>query len=337
MNGPRIFLWAAFLFSCVWISGAANAAGPRHYIFFNRDRERITEPSFVKIKQIEGAQLKYTWRELEPVRDRYDFTPIANDLDTLRKSGKRLWIQLQDSSFDERIINVPKYLLEDAVFNGGAARQYAIENDDDATARPEGWVARRWDPAVQARFAKLLGALGREFDGKIEGINLPETSVGFGESGKLYPQGFSPELYRDAVITNMVLLRRAFPGSIAMQYANFMPGEWRPEKDRGFLSHIYETAVGLRVALGAPDLLPHKPGQMKHAYSLLPGVASQVPTGVAVQWGNYEHIDPRTSRRVTIEELATYATTELKVTYLFWCAQEPFYSSSLLPYLQQIK
>lgn len=337
MNGARICFWAAWLASTVWITMAANAAGPRHYIFFNRDRERITEESFLENKQIEGAQLKYTWRELEPVRDRFNFTPISKDLETLRKSGKRLWIQLQDSSFDEQIVNVPEYLLEDPAFNGGAVRQYAIANDDDSTARPEGWVARRWDSAVQARFAKLLDALGREFDGGIEGINLPETSVGFGETGKLYPQGFTPEIYRDAVITNMILLKRAFPRSIAMQYANFMPGEWRPENDRGYLTHIYEKGVSLHVALGAPDLLPHKPGQVKHAYVLLPTVSSRVPTGVAVQWGNYEHIHPRTHRRVTIHELANYATTELKITYLFWCAQEPFYSLSLLPYLKQVK
>ena len=36
-------------------------------------------------------------------------------------------------------------------------------------------MARRWDPPVQERFHKLLLALGKEFDGKVEGINLPET------------------------------------------------------------------------------------------------------------------------------------------------------------------
>ncbi len=45
--------------------------GPKNFIFFNRDRERISEASFLKTASIIGAQLKYTWRELEPKRDQY--------------------------------------------------------------------------------------------------------------------------------------------------------------------------------------------------------------------------------------------------------------------------
>ena len=92
---------------------------------------------------------------------------------------------------------------------------------------------------MQERFGKLLAALGKEFDGKITGINLPETSVDFGVSGKLYPDGFTPRIYRAAIITNMVFLKRAFPRSIAMQYANLMPGEWLPEDDHGLLARVY--------------------------------------------------------------------------------------------------
>ena len=36
-------------------------------------------------------------------------------------------------------------------------------------------MARRWDPAVQERLHKLFAALGKEFDGRIAGINLAET------------------------------------------------------------------------------------------------------------------------------------------------------------------
>lgn len=67
-------------------------------------------------------------------------------------------------------------------------------------------MARRWNPAVQERFHRLLFALGHEFDGKVEGVNLPETAVGFGESGRWFPRGFTPEIYRDAIMTNMTIL-----------------------------------------------------------------------------------------------------------------------------------
>ena len=147
--------------------------------------------------------MKYVWRQLEHGKDNYDFGDIRHDLAFLNSKGKRLFIQIQDASFDPTIVPVPRYLLDDPQYHGGADYQYNIPGDDETRATPEGWVARRWDPAVRERFHKLLAAMGKEFDGKIEGINLPETAVDFGESGRLYPKGFTPDIYRDAIVANM--------------------------------------------------------------------------------------------------------------------------------------
>jgi hypothetical protein len=205
---PKLRLCGLFILTC---SCGAFAEGVHHYVFFNRDREKISDPAFVNTRALEGAQLKYTWRELEPEKDAYDFRDIRADLDSLNSNRKKLFIQIQDSSFDPAIVNVPRYLLNDSRYHGGADKQYAIEGDDENHAVPAGWVARRWDPAVQERIHKLLVALGKEFDGKIQGLNLPETAVDFGESGRLFPKGFTAEIYRAAIITNMMVLKRAFP------------------------------------------------------------------------------------------------------------------------------
>src|SRR4051812_48804972 len=141
------------------------------------DRERIEEPSFLETGAFEGAQLKYSWRQLERGKDQYDFDNIRHDLAFLKSKNKRLFIQLQDVSFDPKIVPVPRYLLSDPEYHGGANPQYTVPGDDETKAEQAGWVARRWDPAVRERFHKLLRALGKEFDGKIEGINLPETAV----------------------------------------------------------------------------------------------------------------------------------------------------------------
>jgi hypothetical protein len=312
----------------------ASGEGLHHYVFFNRDRERISDAAFLGTKAFEGAQLKYTWRELEQGKDGYDFSAIEHDLMFLNPKGKRLFIQLQDASFDPNIINVPRYLLNDSRYNGGADKQYSIPDDDETRAVPEGWVARRWDPAVQERFHKLLLALGKEFDGKVEGINLAETAVSFGESGRLFPKGFTPATYRDAIIANMRALKSAFPKSVTLQYANFMPGEWLPDKDRSYLRSVYERARELKIGVGGPDLLPYKPGQMSHCYPLIRECGGKVPTGIAVQDGNYQHKNPKSEQPVTISELVGFATGYLKVDYIFWCTQEPYYSRDLIPFLQ---
>jgi hypothetical protein len=319
---------------CAGVSGVSGAS-PRHYVFFNKDRERISDAAFLDTKAFEGAQLKYTWRELEREKDEYDFSAIEHDLMFLKDKGKKLFIQLQDASFDPKIINVPGYLLNDARYNGGADKQYSDESDDEVRAVPQGWVARRWDPAVQECFHKLLLALGKAFDGRVAGINLPETAVSFGESGRLFPKGFTPSAYRDGIITNMAVLKRAFPKSVTLQYANFMPGEWLPDKDRGYLRSVYEQARELKVGVGGPDLLPYKPGQMSHCYPLIKECSGKIPTGVAVQEGNYQHKNPKSGRPVSISELIKFATEYLHVDYIFWCTQEPFYSKKLIPFLQE--
>jgi len=77
--------------------GSVSAARVHHYVFFNRDWEPISEASFLQT-QVEGAQLKYTWRELEREKNNYDFGDIEHDLAFLRFKGKRLFIQIQDAS-----------------------------------------------------------------------------------------------------------------------------------------------------------------------------------------------------------------------------------------------
>src|SRR6476469_8134424 len=124
---------ACCLFIVSSFSGVAAAAqGPHFYIFFNRQRERIAEESFLNTPAIEGAQLKYTWRQLEPQKDQYEFADLRHDLEFLNSKGKRLFIQIQDASFDVAIVPVPRYLLNEPQYHGGADKQYDIVNDDEA-------------------------------------------------------------------------------------------------------------------------------------------------------------------------------------------------------------
>ena len=82
---------------------------------------------FLETKAFEGAQLKYTWRELEREKDAYDFSAIQHDLAFLSSNGKKLFIQLQDSSFDPTLVHVPRYLLSDARYkNPKTGQQIAI-------------------------------------------------------------------------------------------------------------------------------------------------------------------------------------------------------------------
>jgi len=319
-------------FSAAEPASTLPAKRVHHFVFFGRDREKIKDAkSFLETRAFEGAQVAYAWRQLEQGKDNYDFSEIREDLGFLTAHGKKLWIQFDDVTFNPNRINVPKYLLNDPKYNGGADKQYNDRKGDDEHPFHEGWMARRWDPAVQERLHKLFAALGKEFDGQIAGINLDETSSGFGTTGKLYPKGYSPEIYRNAIIENMKALKRAFPKSIAMVYANFMPG------GRPYLEAVYRAARESKLAVGGPDVLPFRPFQHANSYPLIRASAGIVPTGLAVQDGNYGDVDPKTGRRATIAQLLSFATDDLKLDYVFWCTEEPYYSNELIPFMKSKK
>ena len=336
IEGFRCLAGAGSLCVLLLVGGCverSDDADLKHFVYFGLERHRISEATFLETRSILGAQLKYTWRELEPEMDRYDFSSLREDLSFLLRRRKRLFIQIQDVSFDERIINVPDYLLNDPVFRGGIARKYEFEDDDESKPISDGWVARRWDPAVRTRFARLLAALGREFDGRLEGVNLSETSIGFGESVTRHPEGFTHDGYLEAIKEQMHAMKEAFSHTATIQYANFMPGEWLPWEDNGYLRGVYAYADRIGVGVGGPDLMPFRKGQLNHSYPLIAGRAEDVVAGVAVQWGNLEQIDPSTGDRITVRELVRFAEEELHLDYMFWGIQEPFYTREILPYL----
>ncbi|HEX6573787.1 MAG TPA: hypothetical protein VF042_02360 [Gemmatimonadaceae bacterium] len=332
--------FAAFAIAAGTVDAQGSAPNPtkpiHHFVFFGMDRELIrTDSLFLNTPEIEGAQITYPWRRLEQGKDGYNFSMIREDLEFLSAHGKKLWIQFQDVTFNDKNNFVPKYMLDDTAYHGGAAQAYRIGANDESEAKTGGWVARRWDPAVQDRLNKLFVKLGDEFDGKIEGINLDETSLEYGSSGRLWPSGFTYESYRDAIIRNMKALKAAFPKSVAMQYANFMPGEWRPSENKGYLDSVYSAAIASHVAVGGPDILPYRPGQRRGAHPLIQSAAGRVPTGLAVQDGNLAEINPETKKKTTAVELLDYAVNNLHLDYIFWGREEPYYSDEVIPLLRK--
>ena len=124
----------------------------KHFVYFARERQDIRDHAFLKVPRLEGAQIMYAWRELEPEKDQYDFTIIREDYEYLKAHGKKLFIQFQDGTFSPQYKAVPTYLLTPE-YDGGTVTQL------DDNGKVDGWVAKRWNPAVQKRFALLDAGL----------------------------------------------------------------------------------------------------------------------------------------------------------------------------------
>lgn len=296
----------------------------KNFVYFSRDREEIHNHPFLKNKNFLGAQIMYSWKQLEPSKDNYDFSIIKKDLNYLNSKGKTLFIQLQDTTFMVNNKAIPNYLLT-AKYDGGAIYQ----RDDNG--KPEGWAAKRWNPNVRKRFKKLLTALGKEFDGKIEGINLQETAIGVSNK---YDKSFTPQKYADSIMKNMLNLKTAFPKSVTIQYANFMPGEWLPWEDEGYLKSLYEYGEKIKVGLGGPDLMVTKKGQVNHTITMMHDHKYTTPLAIAIQDGNYIGQTGNTKivkkRKNLVPMLYNYAKFFLKVDYIFWANQKPYFEEDVL-------
>jgi hypothetical protein len=305
--------------------------GISHFVYFTRDRRRMRKHDFLDNERFSGAQIMYSWRQLEKVEGRYDFSDIRSDLNYLKAHGKTLFIQLQDVSFSSKYKAVPNYILSSDYDYGALPSK--------ANGKTIGWIAKRWNPKVRARYGALLEALGEEFDGEIAGINLQETAI---EVSKDADPTFSEAVYAEAIKDNMRNLKSAFPNTTTMQYANFMPGEWLPWTNKGYLKGIYETGQEIGVGLGAPDLMYKRRGQLNHPIAMMHEGEFSVPLGIAVQDGNYvgstgadEHFEGRKDEGIetnsAVPLLHAFAKDFLKVDYMFWADQKPYFQKLVLP------
>lgn len=307
--------------------------GMKHFVYFARDRGSMRGHAFLDSPRFSGAQIMYAWVHLEPSKGEYDFSIIEEDYQYLKSKEKKLFIQLQDSTFSPDFRATPEYLHTSEYDDGS----FLVTNEQ---GNPAGWVAKRHNEKVRQRFAKLLLALGKAFDGKIEGINLQETAAAVSEKDPT----FTPEGYVEAVKANMKAMKDAFHKSTPMQYANFMPGEWLPWEDEGYLRSIYQYGEEIGVSLGAPDLMPRRKGQLNHALAMMHENSFTVPLGIAIQDGNYTGMTGadwengagpvpgvNQDRRNIVPMLHGFAKDFLKVKYMFWVNQEPYFEEDVLP------
>ena len=266
-------------------------------------------------QKIAGAQVVYSWKLLEVSKDNYDFSPIDRDLDFLSSLNKKLFIQIQDRFFSPEAKNIPRYLLTDPAYGGGLVPQ--TDNPGENRAPVSGWVSQQWNPKLRARYQKLLQALADRFDGKINGINLPETAIDI--DIKHDKTGFTCDKYFDAEMDNLAFARRAFKKSYVVQYVNFWPCEWN--NDRGYMRRLFEFAVQKNIGLGGPDIVPNKKAQMHNSYPFFLKYKDKLSlVAMAVQEPTLTYKNPKTQKPFTTREFEAFARNYLGARIIFWTA-----------------
>lgn len=294
------------------LAASAASADPANYLFLGGDNLGSNLP-LLERPDIAGAQRVYSWRSLEPSEGHYDFSAIDNDLAAVGALHKKLFVQVQDRFFSAGARDVPDYLLKEPQYDGGLAAQ--VDNPGQGKPKASGWVAKQWIPAVRVRFQALLKALAARFDGRIAGINLPETAADLTPSEKR--GGFSCDSYFHAELANAAYARQVFTRSAVVQYVNFWPCGWND--DHGYMSRTFAFAASHGIGLGGPDVVPFRKGQMKNSYPFFHQYRGKLKlVAMAVQEPTLTYTNPKTGEHFTREDFVNFARDYLGANIIFW-------------------
>jgi hypothetical protein len=219
----------------------------------------------------------------------------------------------------------------------------APERDKSKPLGPNayGLVPKMWLPPVRLRYHALLRQLGQALDGRVAGINFSESAIDIGEElpgGRMrYPKGFTSAGHVQALQENMQVLADAFRQSVAMVYLNFLPDEWLPDDDHGYMRGLFAKAQALGMGVGGPDLTPYKKGPMSQSYPFFHAYPQSLPKGMAVQSGNLHQINPRTGVAYTVPDLLHFARDYLGLNRVFWGIEDAAFQTMVLEQLPAAK
>ncbi|MFS2176086.1 hypothetical protein ACCC98_09025 [Rhizobium pisi] len=317
MNKSQRFLVAlAALFLPMQVAHAASA--PENFLYTSSGDLDAVKATLAR-PDISGVQLVYNWKSLEPAKGQYDFSAIEQDLAIAEALNKKLFIQVQDRFFDPKARNIPDYMLTEPEYGGGLTPQF--DNPGENKPVGSGWVAQQWNPDVRARYQALLKALAEKFDGRVYGINLPETAIDL--DPKHEPKGFSCDAYFSAEMENLAFARKAFEKSMVVQYVNFWPCEW--ENDHNYMGRLFDFAAKNNVGLGGPDIVPNRKAQMKNSYPFFNKYKGKLAyVGLAVQEPTLTYKNPATKKPFTKAEFTAFAQDYLGANVIFWSAATPW-------------
>lgn len=299
-------------FSTVAAEDAAVKYHPGHYIAF-ASGQNLAEIEAIAEEAIVGVNKRYTWAQLEPEKDKYDFSAIETDLAYLARLNKQLVLFLTDKTFSARDANpLPEY-----------ARPYGIVNKTGGITSP------KWAPEIIDREVALCEALSKAFDAhpNFEGIAYQESAPSVSYD-KLREIGYTPERMRDGLIALLTRSSMAFPRSQVFWYQNFLP------MNEAYLDDVAEACVPYRVVMGGPDILPYRDALIKN-YQLYKKYNGRLKLFCSAQNDSYRHHkDDRSNNGkevyhkalkpihpdgyATMEEIFRFGRDQLHLNYIFW-------------------
>jgi len=265
---------------------------------------------------LNGMMIRYFWNDLEKGKGVYDFSSIDKRLAELSARGKRLVIQVQTKSFNDRSV-VPNY-MKTAEYEGGQFPFYSA-----ISHKLSGYNIKLWNVQVRSRLVALMRALGTRYNSHpyFEAVSIIETPMGQPNTPLTSAQATK---YYDNWIHVHKQMRLFFPNTVTMQEVNY---------PRSIIKSFVTRLKDAGVALSSPDLLIDEPDLsfpgtqwssdkgIYNYYSEFSGMMAMAPT---VMPTNYHTTRKVGGYKPTITEMLTFARDKLHANYIFWAREEHY-------------
>ncbi len=265
---------------------------------------------------LNGMMIRYFWSDLEKSQGVYDFSSIDKRLAELTARNKRLVIQVQTKSFNNRQV-VPNY-MKTIEYEGGQFPFYTIHSN-----KFSGYNIKLWNMQVRGRLTALMRALGTRYNSHpyFEGISIIETPLGEPLSPLTNAQ--VTKFYDNWIFVHKQM-RTFFPNTMTMQEVNY---------PRSIIKSFVTRLKDAGVALSSPDLLIEEPDLLfpgtqwnsdKGIYNYYSEFSGMMPMAPTVMPTNYHTTRKIGGYKPTITELLTFARDKLHANYIFWAREEHY-------------
>jgi len=280
---------------------APKVGVPGHYLFPNDGTSSIDTMLDSVSSGLQGFVKRWDWKELETSKDVYDFSEVQSDLTALRDVDMQLAVMIQLRSFKDSEHFLPQYLIDSG---------YEMHCDENT-----GYAPKRWEPEVTARLGLLHKAMAEAVDSytNFEGVTTQETSQGF-TSAQLYSNSYTPELYRDALISINADASTYFNQSKVFWFFNFI------SDNNGYTANVASAAIALgNVIIGGPDVLQDNTGVQTHVSPRYIAFKDVLDTFGSFQNVSYAESDAsRGGQLYSMQEQFDYAVNSWQIDYAFW-------------------
>lgn len=277
------------------------------------------------VDDIEGAQVRVYWSEIEPTQGNYNFSRIHAYLSELESNDKRLVLQILDRVFNSTNYSsrLPAYLNSMGCIHVNSSSPTRV-------------LVKLWRADCMDRRIALENALAAEFDDEpyFEGITNEEVAPGInpGTSGADYTSRAELATQLKRLWTAM---ESAWQHTNRFAYINSLSGEVS-----GLLNHARDHGI----SMGGPDTLPSPhngtPGDRTYRGTQSDGGYSAEDFRGTMSVGYAVQVTQLGGKEGTYTpaQLAEHCADVMECNHLFWVRAPSSstinWASHILPYLE---